>query len=177
MTSARHVVLIGLMASGKSTVGHRLAVRWGRPFVDNDETLAAHTGMSAREIATAQGADVLHRYEAEALVAALARRVPAVGGAAAAAPLEPITVASMAGHDVVYLRASPEVLADRLRRSADDGHRPFVDAGADAGAVIEAQFAARDDRYRALATLIVDADRDGRLVVDEISSALERPAL
>ena len=174
MTSPCHVVLIGLMASGKSTIGRLLAVRWGRPFVDNDEVLVALTGMSAREIATAQGADVLHRYEAEALVSALASPVPAVVAAAAAAPLEPTTVAAMAGHDVVYLRAAPAVLADRLRRAPDDAHRPFV--AADAGAVIEAQFAARDERYRALATLVVDANRESGLVVDEISSALGQPA-
>jgi shikimate kinase len=175
MTSARHVVLIGLMASGKSTIGQLLAARLGRPFVDNDEALVAHTGMSAREIATAQGADVLHRYEAEALITALASPVAAVVAAAAAAPLEPVAVAPLAGHDVVYLRASPEVLADRLRREPDDGHRPFV--ATDAGAVIEAQFAARDDRYRALATLTVDANRESGLVVDEISAALGRSGL
>jgi len=175
MTSARHVVLIGLMASGKSTVGRLLAVRLDRPFVDNDEVLVAHTGMSARELATAQGADVLHRREAEALVDALGSPVPAVIAAAAAAPLEPVAAGPMTGQDLVYLRAAPEVLADRLRRSPDDGHRPFV--ADDARAVIEAQFAARDDRYRALATLIVDASLDAASVVDEISSALGRWAL
>jgi shikimate kinase len=170
MTSSRHVVLIGLMASGKTTVGRMLARRLGRAFVDNDVALEARNGRSAREIAAAEGADALHRYEAEALVAALGGAVPAVIAAAAAAPLEPLAAAELAAHDVVYLCASPAVLVARLEQSPDDGHRPFVAGGA--AAVIEAQFAARDGRYRALATIVVDAAADAGSVVEEISSAL-----
>jgi len=56
MTSTRHLVLVGLMASGKTTVGQTLAARLGRPFVDNDVVLERRTGRSAREIAAADGA-------------------------------------------------------------------------------------------------------------------------
>ncbi len=161
------------MASGKTTVGKLLAARLGRPFVDNDVVLEARTGRSAREIATAQGADALHLQEAEALVSALAGPVPAVIAAAAAAPLEPEAATAMARSDVVYLRAPPDVLTGRIANAPDDGHRPFV-AG-DVRATISAQFAARDPLYRALATLIVDVNVDDpEVVVDEISSALAR---
>jgi len=173
----RHVVLIGLMASGKTTVGEALAARLDRPFVDNDVVLEARTGRTARAIAEAEGADALHRYEAEALVDALARIVPAVVAAAAAAPLAAGTAEALRSHDVAYLRATPAVLAARLAHApvADD-HRPFV--GDDrTRAVLEEQFAARDERYRALATLTVDADRDGdgdgsAAIVDEITAAV-----
>jgi len=175
----RHVVLIGLMASGKTTVGEALAARLDRPFVDNDVVLEARTGRTARAIAEAEGADALHRYEAEALVDALARTVPAVVAAAAAAPLAAGTAEALRSHDVVYLRATPAVLAARLAHApvADD-HRPF--GGDDrTRAVLEEQFAARDERYRALATLTVDADRDGdgdgggsAAIVDEITAAV-----
>jgi len=175
MASTRHVVLVGLMASGKTTVGEPLAERLGRPFVDNDVVLEARTGRTARQIASAEGADALHRHEAEALVDALAGSVPAVVAAAAAAPLDPVAATALRSHDVVYLRATPAVAAARLARAliADD-HRPFVeDVGA--RALLEEQFVARDERYRALAMLTVDADRDGYLaIVDEISAALAR---
>jgi shikimate kinase len=172
-TSTRHLVLVGLMASGKTTVGRLLGVRLGRPFVDNDVVLERRTGHSAREIALADGADALHLREAEALIDALAQPVPAVVAAAAAAPLEPLAVAVMRLHDVVYLRATPEVLAARLAKGSDDDHRPFVSG--DAGAVPAAQFAARDARYRALAKLVVDADiDDADAIVDAIMSALAR---
>jgi shikimate kinase len=91
--------------------------------------------------------------------------------------MEPFAAAAMSLHDVVYLRAMPPVLAARIARVPDDSHRPLV-AGETPGALaaqFAAQFAARDERYRALATLVVDAGVDGpEAVVDEISSALAR---
>jgi shikimate kinase len=173
MTEARHVVLIGLMGSGKSTLGRPLAAELGRPFVDNDARLEERTGQTAREIVAAEGADALHAREAEVLVDALSSPEPAVVAAAAAAPMDPSAAAAMRLHDVVYLRTTPEVLADRVERaSVGDDHRPFV--GDDAKEVLVAQYAARDERYRALSTLVVDANADTEVVVDAISSALAR---
>jgi shikimate kinase len=177
MTSSRktrHVVLIGLMASGKSTVGGLLAERLGRPFIDNDAALEARTGRSAREIAAHDGADALHALEAETLVGALERPEPAVIAAAAAAAVEPKVEAALRGHDVMYLRAAPEVLAARIEHDTDDGHRPFVVDNP--ARVLAEQFAARDARYRELATLIVDAGADAPervvdAIVDGLSSA------
>jgi shikimate kinase len=182
MATTRHVVLVGLMASGKTTVGEPLAARLGRPFVDNDVVLQARTGRTARQIADAEGADALHRHEAEALVEALAGPVPAVVAAAAAAPLDATAAAALRSHDVIYLRATPAVLAARLAHApVTDDHRPFVrhddhpSAGRGTRAVLDEQFAARDERYRALAMLTVDADGAGHAaIVDEITAALAR---
>ncbi len=169
-----HVVLIGLMASGKTTLGRPLAGRIDRPFVDNDEQLEARTGRTAREIAAECGAEALHRREAEALVDALASPTPSVVAAAAAAPLQPVAAAAMRVHVVVYLRARPEVLASRLSRvPVLDDHRPFVDS--DARSVLDAQFAERDDAYAALATMTVDVSRGERdAVLDEIVNGVRR---
>jgi shikimate kinase len=170
----RHVVLLGLMGSGKSTVGHVLARRLRRPFIDNDEALEARSGHSAREIADTEGAEALHVLEAQALVDALARPAPAVVAAAASVVEEPAAVDAVRGNDIVYLHATPEVLAARVvDREADDDHRPFVDR--DAGALLEQQYAARDQRYRALAGIIVDTSANTPdEVVDDIMRALER---
>jgi len=165
----RHVVLVGLMASGKTTIGYLLARRLGLPFVDNDELLAMQTGSSAREIAAAEGAGGLHRREAEALVGALADPRPSVVAAAASTIDEPAAVAALRMHDVVYLRAAPEVLATRLSRGHDDGHRPFVEH--DATQVVQSQFAARDLRYRELASITVD---EGRKPPEAIAEQISR---
>ncbi len=173
MSGTRHVVLLGLMASGKSTIGQLLARRLDRVFLDNDVVLQDRTGQTAREIESAVGADGLHRREAEVLVASLHSLTPAVIGAAAAAPLEPHAAAALHDGDVfaVYLHVEPEVLAGRLRREPDDGHRPF--AAADALALLSSQYAARDPRYRELATIVVEAgELAPESVVEEISSAL-----
>jgi shikimate kinase len=161
------------MASGKSTIGHLLARRLGRRFVDNDEALEARSGRSARDIARTDGAEALHALEAQALVDALARPVPAVVAAAASVVEQPTVVDALSGNDVVYLHATPDVLAARVVRPVPgDDHRPFVEG--DARAVLEAQYGARDARYRALASIIVETSaNDPDDVVDHIMRALE----
>jgi shikimate kinase len=169
-----HIVLVGLMASGKTTVGELLARRLDRPFLDNDVMLERRTGRTARDIADRQGGDVLHQIEEEVLVDALrATAEPAVIAAAAAAVLGPAAGAALAGSFVVYLRATAVALAERVEvRAQDDDHRPFV-AG-DALALFQAQMTARDMRFVSLATLVVDATRAPADLVDEISAALAR---
>ena len=47
----RSVVLVGMMGAGKSTIGRRLSLRLGLPFIDADtEIEVAHAGMTIPEI-------------------------------------------------------------------------------------------------------------------------------
>src|SRR3546814_5461190 len=46
----RPIVLIGLMGSGKSSLGRRLAVRLGLPFFDADHEIEAAAGRTISEI-------------------------------------------------------------------------------------------------------------------------------
>ncbi len=162
---SRHLVLVGLMGSGKTTVGRPLAARLGRPFVDNDDVLERRAGIAARDIEAAEGWGALHRAEADVLRDALRTAAPAVIAAAAAAVLEPGMPALLQPHDVVYLCAGADDLADRVT-SAPADHRPF--GGRDPRAVLREQFDARDSRYRALATIVVDASRSVDELVDSI---------
>jgi shikimate kinase len=160
------VVLIGLMGSGKSTVGPRLARRLGLPFVDNDVILFRRSGRTARDIERSEGLHLLHRAEADALLEALA--TPAVTAAAAGAVLEPDVADALRAQDVVYLRADPDSLAGRLAR--DDGYRPF--GGRDPHDVLREQFRSRDEVYRSLASLVVDATAPVDDIVERINAAV-----
>jgi shikimate kinase len=154
------------MGSGKSTVGPRLARRLGLPFTDNDVTLLRRSGRTARDIEQSEGFDALHRDEADALLEALAN--PAVIAAAAGAVLEPDVAHALRGHDVVYLRADPDDLAERLLQ--DDGYRPL--GGGDPHDLLREQFRARDEAYRSLATLVVDATAPVDDIAERITSAV-----
>ena len=55
MTTARHIVLVGMMGAGKTTVGQLLAERLGRRMVDSDELIEARTGRTVREIYETDG--------------------------------------------------------------------------------------------------------------------------
>jgi shikimate kinase len=171
----RHLVLIGLMAAGKSTVGRELAKRLGRPFIDNDTILEQQTGRRASEIEVKSGLDVLHADEVHALLTELDRTQPAVVAAAAAAAAAPEVRKRLREHDVVYLRATPETLVRRLRAS-DDGHRPF--AHQDALTVLREQFAARDELYREVADLVLDVDGlDAPTIAERVLAALHEAQL
>jgi len=62
------VFLTGFMGSGKTSVGQRLAARWGWRFLDMDRWIEARTGRSIPSL-FAQGEVVFRQQEAEALEA------------------------------------------------------------------------------------------------------------
>ena len=182
----RHLVLIGLMGSGKTTVGRLVAAALGRPFLDNDAMLQGRSGASAREVEAGSGPDALHDREAGVLLDALAGADQAVITAAAGAVLLPLVEDALRGMDVAYLRAPPSVLTRRLeaekRSATDDRHRPFVDGPfvdspfveSNAEAVLRAQFDARDPGFRRVATLTVDADAPPEQVAAAITAGVGR---
>jgi shikimate kinase len=152
-----HVVVVGSMAVGKSTVGRALAARLGRPFRDSDADLAATRGLTGRALAEREGVDALHRWEAHHLLAALAGSEPAVVAAAASVVDDAACLAALHDPFVVWLRAPAAVLAGRVAGgSGADDHRRAVDAAA--VAALEAE---RAGRFGAVADLTVDTVTNG----------------
>jgi shikimate kinase len=154
----RHVVVVGSMAVGKSTVGRALAARLKRPFLDSDEDLEATRGVTGRELAQREGVDALHHWEAKHLRAALAATQPVVVAAAASVVDDDASVAALREPFVVWLRAPAAVLAQRIADDTwgDDHRRPLGDAIA--VAQLEAH---RADRFAAVADLTIDTVADG----------------
>jgi hypothetical protein len=68
----RHVAVVGLMGSGKSTIGRRLAASLGWPMRDSDVEIEAARGRTVRQLRDELGVDGLHEIEAGQLLAALA---------------------------------------------------------------------------------------------------------
>ena len=125
MRDLQHVVLVGLMGSGKTTVGRLVAQRLGWPLVDNDVELGRRVGMTARELTAREGLDALHEAEAETLTGMLDQSEPSVIGAAASVVESPLMRDLLERHYVVWLDADPEVLA---ARAATGAHRPHLSA-------------------------------------------------
>jgi shikimate kinase len=123
--SGPHVVLIGMMGAGKTTVGRRLAARLGRPFLDSDEVIESRTGRTVAEIFAAEGEPAFRRVETEVLVDMLDDGAPAVIAAAGGAVLDEQNRDRMRERGtVVWLRADPELLVERVRGGT---HRPLLD--------------------------------------------------
>src|SRR5580765_3268927 len=122
----QHLVLIGLMGTGKTTVSRLAAARLGRPLVDSDALIESLTGRTVREIWAADGEAAFRVLETEALRGVLDSDVPAVIAAAGGVVLSADNRAALksARARVVWLCASPDVLVGRV---ATGGHRPLLD--------------------------------------------------
>lgn len=151
--SACRVVLVGMMGSGKTAVGRRLAARTGWPYLDNDELLERVYGGNPRQLLAEIGEQRMHADEAEALRLGLDAPAPCLIAAAAATVLDRSSRARLKQAVVVWLRARPETLA---KRAVGAAHRPFL--AADPLGWMTATAAERDPLYRAVADIIVDVD-------------------
>jgi shikimate kinase len=112
---ARHITLVGMMGSGKSTVAPLVAVQLGRQVIEVDALIEKHEGMPISEIFIAKGEAYFRRVES-ALIARLLAEPPAIfslGGGAF--QWEPTRELLLANSVVFYLSASYEVLAARVR--------------------------------------------------------------
>jgi len=149
---SRHVVLVGAMGSGKTTVGRPVAAMLDRPFLDNDQLLEAATGLTAAALEGRDGIDALHRAEEAVLLEALAAEIPAVI-AAAASTIESAAVRSALRERawVVWLRADPATLAARLPGS---DARPLQRR--DPATLVREQSQRRDPMFAEAADLIAE---------------------
>ena len=118
MPEAEHIVVIGAMGSGKTTIGERLAGALGRPFHDSDRSIESRTGRSGREIAETEGVDALHRLEKEVLLESLSGEQRAVIAAAASVIEDSDVRDDLAGAFCVWVTAEPQILAERSARGS-----------------------------------------------------------
>lgn len=154
MPSDRHLVLLGLMGAGKTSVGRRVAPRVERHLIDGDAVLEDKTGKTAVEVASSEGIAALHDLEAEIALEALARAEPAIIAPAASVIEVDAVRDAMSHHIVVWLRASASYLA---ARAVQKEHRPLIDDG-DPIELFTTQLAEREPLATAIADLVVDVE-------------------
>ncbi len=120
----RHLVLVGLMGAGKTTVGALCAATLDRPFVDTDDLVEARTGRSVAAL-FAEGEASFRAAERDAVADVCASSTPLVIACGGGAVLDPASRTCLrATGFVVWLRAAPSVLAGRVQRDGVD--RPLL---------------------------------------------------
>jgi shikimate kinase len=155
VTTACRVILVGMMGSGKSTVGQLLSDRTGWPHHDNDELLDRLFGATPRRVLAESGEARLRETESSALALGLESSAPCIIGAAAGTILDgPNRGLVREAGVVVWLRASPESLSARAFGAE---HRPWLETGGEAW--VRSTVAVRDPLYASVADVIVDTDR------------------
>jgi shikimate kinase len=152
---ARHVVLVGPMGVGKTTVGRRLARELQRPFADADEQLELCAGRTIAVIFRDDGEQAFRRLEAEVLADLLGRPDPLVVAAGGGVVIRPENRALLGRRGfVVWLRASPGFLAAR----SDPAHRPLLAGEPDPTATLGHLVATRAPLYAEVADATVDVE-------------------
>src|SRR5258708_19270941 len=86
----RSIVLVGMMGSGKSSIGRRVALRLGIPFVDADAEIEQAAGMSISDIFAVRGEAEFPAGEAR-VIARLLEGGPQVLATGAGASMNPHT--------------------------------------------------------------------------------------
>src|ERR1700677_3217214 len=116
MPMTDRLLLVGMMAVGKTTTGQLCAQRLGWKFLDSDVQLLAETGRSAQEIFDTDGDVALRALETKVLVDAIDDPGPEVVAVAGGVVLAEANRALLVSSGVVvWLRASIETLSERVQ--------------------------------------------------------------
>lgn len=122
-----HVILIGFMGCGKSSVGKELALELDVPFIDTDAMIEKQTGRKISAIFRESGEAYFRDLETMALKQLMdsgGRKVIAVGGGLPVRPVNREYLKRLG--TTVYLLARPETLVERLE---GDDTRPLLQGG------------------------------------------------
>lgn len=121
-----NVVLAGVSASGKSTVGRQLAKLLGLGFVDLDELIEKSSGKVIADIFSQEGEDAFRERERSMMLSlqGIRSHVVSVGGGALMSD-ESVRNARLIG-PIVWVQSSPSEIARRLfKRISEIEKRPL----------------------------------------------------
>jgi shikimate kinase len=164
-----NVYLIGMMGSGKSTIGPLIAEQLGYSFLDTDTTIEKLVGQSISEIFPAVGEPEFRKIETQVLaeVSAYTRLIVATGGGIA---IERENWNHLHQGLVIWLDPSVDVLVERLQ---DDITRPILATSEDLHPKLDRILSERRHRY-AEADIHISIDRPlaSEEIVDRILTAI-----
>ncbi len=168
---SENIFLVGPMGVGKTTIGSHLARKLKYDFVDSDTEIEKRTGASISLIFDIEGEEGFRKREAEMIKKLTQRRhiVLSTGGGSVLDEKSRQNLRSK-GY-VVYLKASVDILFERLKKSRN---RPLMETG-DKQKVIEDLLAEREPLYLAVADITTATDgRSAQDVAREIFNQYER---
>ncbi|MCC2095404.1 MAG: shikimate kinase, partial [Hyphomicrobiales bacterium] len=167
--AGRSIILVGIMGSGKSSVGRRLAARLGLDFVDADAEIESAAGMTIPEIFSRHGEPYFRDGERRVIDRLLKDRqlILATGGGAF---MNVQTRAKIANAGIsVWLKADHDVLMRRVRKRAN---RPLLQA-ADPDQVMRDLMEERYPVYATADVTVISGDGPHEKVIESVIEGLE----
>jgi len=171
------IVLVGMPGAGKSSIGRRLAARWGVPFRDADAEIEQAAGIAISEIFARYGEAHFRQGERRVIARLLAGSEPIVLATGGGAYADSRTRAAVrdAGAMAVWLKCRTSTL---LRRVAGRDHRPMF-VGQDPRDVLERLMTARHPSYAEADLTILCSDEHPEVTTRRVAEAVlghRRPA-
>ena len=155
MKQGRNLVLIGFMGSGKTSVGLKLSYRMRMPVEDTDKLIERREGRSISLIFEEDGEEHFRQLETELLAELKEKshgKIFSVGGGTPVREENRALLRRLG--TVVYLRAQPETVYDRLK---NDTTRPLLQCE-NPPERIRDLLSQRKEAYESCADIIVDVD-------------------
>ena len=154
-----NIILIGYRATGKSSVGRLLAEEASLSFVDLDEEIVKEAGMTIEQMVKERGWPFFRALEKETLLAFSQRQGQVIATGGGAVLHQEIWPRVRQNGLVVWLRASPRLICERLAADdKSDSQRPSL-SGQDVISEVEEVLAQRLPLYAGSCDVEVDASR------------------
>ncbi|MBD8877316.1 shikimate kinase [Roseibium polysiphoniae] len=164
----RSIVLVGIMGSGKSTVGRRLAQKLGLRFIDADTAIEQAANMTIAEIFATHGEPYFRSGE-ERVIARLLKEGPQVLATGGGAFMSDATRKAISEHGIsVWLKADLDTVMTRVRKKAT---RPLLQ-NPDPDGTMRELLTARDPVYATADLSVHSREVPHEVVMDEIIEAL-----
>ncbi len=164
-----HIVLIGFMGTGKSTVSRELAKKTGRMEIDTDEWIAKNEKKSIPSIFREKGEEAFRQMETDCIdeLGGMQDAIISCGGGMAIRELNVKKLQNMG--TIVLLTARPETVLDRVKNS---GERPLLKDKMNVEA-IEELMKARKPYYEKAGQIVIATDgKSPETIADEIIQRL-----
>jgi shikimate kinase len=166
-----NIFLVGLMGSGKTTVGKLLAKHLHKTFYDSDHEIERRTGVNIPTIFDIEGEEGFRIRELGMIdeLTQLHDVVLATGGGAV---LREESRANLKNRGtVIYLRAS---IDDLWQRTRHDRNRPLLQTGSPRAKLVQL-FEQRDPLYREIAHIIIDTSKQSvQTLVHDLETKLKQ---